>query len=136
MAKIIKISEAASLAIHGMVYIATRPDTSHKVGEIAHLLRASKAHLQKVFQRLVNVGLLKSNRGPKGGYTLGRKGDQITLLEIYEAIEGPLSGENCLFGEPVCKGKKCVFGDLLNTTQKSYLSYLEEMRLSDLTGVY
>jgi Rrf2 family protein len=132
----VKISQAVSLAIHGMVYLATRPDSAYKVGEIAYKLRASKAHLQKVFQRLANAGLLKSNRGPRGGYTLGRKSHEINLLDIYEAIEGPMKNVNCLFDEPVCTGKQCIFGDLLGTSHKRHMTYLEGMKLSDLTGVY
>lgn len=136
MSRMIKISEALSLALHGMVYIASRPGEILTVDQVARVLRASSAHLHKVFQRLSNVGLLKSCRGPKGGYALAKPSDAISLLEIYEAIEGPLSIDNCLFDHPICQGPTCIFGDLLETTHKRYQAYLEGMRLSELKDVY
>jgi Rrf2 family nitric oxide-sensitive transcriptional repressor len=136
MSRVVKISEAVSLALHGMVLLSARPDEYLTVSRIADVLKVSPAHLHKVFQRLTRVGLLSANRGPKGGYTLAKPSDEITLLEIYETIEGPLSVNNCLFDTPVCKGKKCIFGNLLETTQKRYQAYLGGMKLSRLTDVY
>jgi Rrf2 family protein len=136
MSTVVKISEAVSLAMHGMVFLAAKGEESHSVGEVAEELNVSKAHLQKVFQQLARAGLLRSNRGPKGGYSLGKDSDRITLLEIYQAIEGPLEVRDCLFDEPVCRGDRCIYGDLLSTTQKRFQAYLEGMKLSELTDVY
>jgi Rrf2 family protein len=136
MSKVVKISEAVSLALHGMALLSARPNEYLTVGQIADVLKASPAHLHKVFQRLTRVGLLRANRGPRGGYILARSSEEITLLEIYETIEGPLSVSNCLFDAPVCKGKKCIFGNLLETTQRRYQTYLEGMKLSRLADVY
>lgn len=136
MSTVVKISEAVSLAMHGMVFLAAMEEEIHSVGEVAEKLHVSKAHLQKVFQQLARVGLLRSNRGPGGGYSLAKQSDEITLLDIYQAIEGPLEVKKCLFDEPICKGDRCIYGDLLSATQKRYQAYLEEMRLSELTDVY
>jgi Rrf2 family nitric oxide-sensitive transcriptional repressor len=136
MSTVVRISEAVSLAMHGMVFLAAKEEELHSVGAVAEKLRVSKAHLQKVFQQLARVGLLKSNRGPNGGYCLGKRVDQITLLDIYEAIEGPMRIKNCLFDAPICKGNRCIYGNLLSTTQKRYQAYLDGMRLSELTDVY
>jgi Rrf2 family protein len=136
MSRIVKISEAVSLALHGTALLAGRPERIYTIKEVASVLRASQAHLHKVFQRLARVGLLKSHRGPKGGYKLGRPGDQITLLEIYEAIEGSLTVDNCLFDTPICESQRCIFGDLLGFTNKRYQAYLEETKLSELTDLY
>ncbi len=76
-------------------------------------------------QRLVKSGLLKSVRGPNGGFFIEKPFREINLLDIYEVFEGTLLTTNCLFETPVCGKKTCVFGDLfhkLNTTVKSYLS--------------
>ena len=136
MSTMVKISEAVSLAMHGMVFLAAKGEEVHSVGQVAQRLRVSKAHLQKVFQQLTRAGLLKSNRGPGGGYSLGRKTDRITLLDIYQAIEGPVKVKDCLFDTPVCRGKRCIYGDLLSTTQKRYQAYLAGMKLSELIDVY
>jgi Rrf2 family protein len=136
MSTVVKISEAVSLAMHGMVYLAAYRDGIHSVTEVAERLKVSKAHLHKVFQQLTHARLLKSSRGPKGGYTLGKESDKITLLDIYQAIEGPLVVKNCLFEEPICKGERCIYGNLLENTQKRYQAYLEGMKLSELTDLF
>ena len=136
MSKMMKISEAASLALHGMVFLAARPKRLISIKEMARVLKVSEAHLSKVFQRLARVGLVKSNRGPKGGFALGKPGDKITLLEVYEAIEGPLESSSCLFDSPICDNNKCIFGDLLKVTNSRYRAYLDGMKLSEVTDVY
>jgi Rrf2 family protein len=136
MPKVMQISEAASLALHSMVLLASKPEKIFSVREIAFTLHVSEAHLSKVLQRLARVGLVTSNRGPKGGFVLGKKSNEITLLEVYEAIDGPLTSNRCLFETPICNGAQCIFGDLLLTTNNRYKAYLEGMKLSELTDVY
>ena len=67
----LKISEAASLALHTMVYLAGDPSAHYPAGRLAEALCVSEAHLAKVLQRLVKAGMLVSVRGPKGGFRLG-----------------------------------------------------------------
>lgn len=136
MPKVMHISEAASLALHSMALLASKPETIFSVRGIASALHVSEAHMSKVLQRLARVGLVRSSRGPKGGFALGKKGDEITLLEVYEAIDGPLTSNRCLFETPICSGAQCIFGDLLLTTNNRYRAYLEGMKLSELTDVY
>ena len=54
-------------------------------------------YLEQIFQRLRRAGLIRSKRGPGGGYTLARAPEEISLREIIEALEGPLS-ENLKMG--------------------------------------
>jgi hypothetical protein len=69
MDTILRISDAANLAIHAMAHIArSKGNVNHSVGEIAGEQGVSVAHLSKVMQRLVKVGLLTSRRGPGGGF--------------------------------------------------------------------
>ncbi len=136
MANLLKISEAASLALHTMVYLAAKNErlvTTHEIGEV---LRVSEAHLSKVLQRLGKVGLVDATRGPKGGFCLAKAGEDISLLEVYEAIEGPLADTVCLLGEPVCQGNECILGGLLETVNRQAREYLAGTTLADLTDVY
>jgi len=136
MSSTLKISEAASLALHTTVLLAANPDRLLSTGEIAHTLGVSEAHLAKVLQRLAHVGLVKSIRGPKGGFKLGRAGEKIALLDVYQAIEGPLGSGTCLLGKRVCRGKSCVLGGLLGAVNKQVRDYLSKTKLSELTHVY
>jgi Rrf2 family protein len=132
MASIIQISEAASLAFHSMAFIAKKGETC-SVKEIAQGLGVSEAHLAKVLQRLSREGLVNSLRGPKGGFTLAKAEEEITLLDVYQAIEGPLSIEHCLMGRDKCLFEKCLFNGFLENMTSDFKEYLSTRKLSDVT---
>jgi len=132
MVNAFRVSEAASLALHSMTFLAGKQNGLVSAHEIAGALNVSEAHLQKVLQRLARTGLVKSTRGPKGGFALGRPRSKITLLEVYETIEGPLAMSGCLLGSPVCGGEKCIFGSLLRTVNKRMKDYLAHTTLPEL----
>ena len=136
MSSTLKISEAASLALHTTVLLAANADRLLSTHEIAETLGVSEAHLAKVMQRLHHAGLVRSIRGPKGGFGLAKPGARIALLDVYQAIEGPLGAETCLLGRRVCRGKKCVLGGLLGAVNKQVRDYLSKTKLSELTHVY
>jgi Rrf2 family protein len=136
MENILKISEAASLALHAVAYLADRTGEKLSNKDIAAAIRVSEAHLSKVMQRLNKAGIVTSNRGPKGGFTLAKDPGETRLLDVYEAIEGPLPNGYCLAGSPVCAGDKCILGDLLRNLNNEVRDYLENTRLSDLTDVF
>jgi len=132
----LRISTAASLALHAISLLAANGNRTLSTKEIAAKLRASEAHLSKVLQRLGKARLVEATRGPKGGFCPARPGGDISLLEVYEAIEGPLQDSVCLLGEPVCQGEKCILGGLLETVNQQAREYLGGTTLSDLADVY
>ena len=136
MAEILRFSDAVSLAFHAMAYLARTPDERQTVGHIARLLQCSEAHLSKVMQRLQHAGLVRSTRGPKGGYRLERPANAITLLNVFEVVEGPLDETECLLKTPVCHTRACVLGDLLGRVNRQVNDYLSQTTLSDLSNVY
>ena len=130
---IINISEAANLALHAMVYLANNQEkTPVSTGHVAAQLEASEAHLSKVFQRLTKVGLVKSIRGPKGGFVLLSNPSEITLLAIYEAIDGTISKSDCLLGNPACDRDECIFGKLVTEIRTQVDSHFSKTTLADL----
>lgn len=132
MPGILNISNAASLGLHGMAVLAQTLVGTASAREIASRLKVSEAHLAKVFQRLAKTGLLESRRGPGGGFRLGRSPKEISLLDIYQALDGPLPDEPCLFNKPVCCGKSCLFGSLLRQGHQLVTMHLANTNLSDL----
>ncbi len=136
MSGIFRLSEASTIAFHAAALLASNKGKSLTTRQISERLNVSAAHLSKVLQRLSKTGLVKSTRGPRGGFVLGREADSITLMELYEAIEGPPVLRACLFDESVCDGKKCIFGGVLGKMQKLFRDYLEGTRLSDLDDVF
>lgn len=136
MAKIWKISEGVALAVHAAVMLAAAGERMLTTAEMARRLEASEAHLTKVLQRMAKAGLVKGSRGPRGGFKLKRPANEITLLEVYELIEGLIESGPCAFGVPVCDGKRCVLGGLVETMAKQAREYLGKARVSDLTDVF
>ena len=67
--------------------------------------------------------------GPRGGFSLGRDPDEIRLLNIYEAIDGPFHAANCLLDRPTCDVKACVLGGLLHKVNLMVDEYLRETTL-------
>ncbi len=132
----LRISEAASLGMHAMGLLSTRPDGPVSARMAADRLGVSEAHLSKVLQRLTKVGLLNSTRGPKGGFRLTREPESVTLLEVFEAIEGPVEPANCLFGIPLCDGESCVLGKVIVDVNNTLFEYLGRKTLADISTVF
>ena len=136
MSRVFRISEAASLAMHTLVLLASNPDRVMATREVARVFGVSEAHLSKVLQRLGRVGLVRSSRGPKGGFVPGRPAEEMTLMDVYEAIEGPLEPSTCLMETPRCSARRCILGDLLQTVNERVEGYLSGTRLSELVDVF
>lgn len=127
-----RISEAASIAAHTMVMLASEPGAYLSARESSGRLGVSEAHLAKVMQRLARAGLVKSVRGPGGGFMLGRAPGDVTLLQVIETIDGPCGAGSCLFDSPVCAGEECIMGDILNAMASRVRDYLGKTTLEDL----
>ena len=96
-----QLSHASGYAVQALVSLAGQKD-----GGLLASHHAAQAHgmsgpfLLKVLWRLVGAGMLDSMRGPHGGYRLARPAARITLLEVVEAVDGPVGGQF-----PLIRGK-------------------------------
>jgi Rrf2 family protein len=134
MAGLVKLSEAANIALHAMILIASEDGGLLATRDIAERLNVSEAHLAKVLQRLTRQGLVQSIRGPKGGFKLARAAKDISLLEVFETIEGPFVPGKCLLGLPVCDGKSCMFGPLLHEVSSKLHDKMARTSLEEVKG--
>jgi Rrf2 family protein len=132
--RLIRMPEAVSLGLHAAVLVAASPDRAVSARALAEELEASQAHLAKVMQRLVKAGLVRSTRGPGGGFVLDRPADRISLLEVYEAVEGPVELGGCVFGRPVCGRRECLFGGFVVEFEARFFDYLANTSLDALAG--
>lgn len=127
---LVHVSEAASLALHSLALIAKNQPERMNVKVLAEKLSASQAHLAKVFQKLSKAGLVKSVRGPAGGFELNKPAEEITFLEIYEIIEGTVKLGGCPLNKPTCAFKTCIFSKELNRISKDIYHTFKKMKLS------
>ncbi len=89
-----KLTRASSYALHAVAYMAAqkhdRPIASHKIAEARGI---PERFLLKVLKPLVSARVLLSIKGPNGGYRLARSAGDISMLEILEAVDGPIRGQ-------------------------------------------
>jgi Rrf2 family protein len=129
----LKISEAAGLAIHAVTILARLGKGQPvKLSRMAKLLNASEAHLGKVMHRLAQAKVVTSKRGPTGGFTLGPRAAEMTLLDLYEMIDGPLGEHTCLMGYLSCPLGGCVLGNAVGSINEHVRSTLGNQRIADL----
>src|SRR6516162_11512741 len=92
-----KLTRASSYALHAVTYMASqkheKPVASH---HIAHARGIPERFLLKVLKPLVSARVLMSVKGPNGGYRLARPASAVSLLEVIEAVDGPILGQSPL----------------------------------------
>ena len=133
MSNLINISEAASLALHGLVLIAKNQPLRMNVKTLSVELNASQTHLAKVFQNLSKAGLVKSLRGPSGGFELNKPADEISFLEVYEIIDGKVILGACPLGKNHCVFQSCMFDNELNRISTDIYNTFKKIKLSDFS---
>ncbi|MBN1463899.1 MAG: Rrf2 family transcriptional regulator [Paludibacteraceae bacterium] len=129
MSKIVNLTEAASIGLHSVILIA-KAKGSLNVLQLAELISSSKHHVAKILQRLVKENYLISQRGPFGGFELKRDPADITLLNIYEAIEGKIEISECPVGKLVCPFEKCFINCVTNKMTEEFVNYLNRKTLA------
>ena len=130
MSGIIALSEAAVIGLHSMVLIADSEKIMN-VTTIAEKIDSSKHHVAKVMQRLAKFGYVSSYRGPNGGFYLKKEPEKITLLNIYESIEGKIEIQTCPANKGKCPFGQCIMGDLTQKLANEFLNYLTTKTLKD-----
>lgn len=108
-----------------------------QIKDISRRQEISPRYLEQIFQGLKRAGLLRSRRGPQGGYYLTRSPTEISVLEIIQATEGPLSLVDCV-GQGRPRKKKCSFDNrcvtqsLWTEATERLASYFASVTLKDL----
>ncbi len=123
MSKVFSMSEAASIALHGIILIAQEKEGLNVI-KIAERTDTSKHHVAKVMQRLVKAGYLLSQRGPSGGFVLRKDPKDINFLDIYEAIEGPIEITDCPMDKQICPFDKCIMNNVTTKMTLDFKNYL------------
>ena len=118
-----RLSPAAEFAIRGMLVVAERDGQGPvNLATICQERSLSKQYLAKIFGQLARANLITPIRGKHGGYELARGLDQISILNIIEAVEGPVALNLCQQQPPKCDeldcGLRSVWGDLQQTIRQ------------------
>lgn len=99
------LSSTAQQAIHAVLCIASSADHGPvRVDEIAAVLGCPRNYLSKTLHALVRAGVLRSERGPKGGFQLSAPPEKVMLAQVIAPFE-PVGERRCLLGRPKCSDK-------------------------------
>jgi Rrf2 family transcriptional regulator, iron-sulfur cluster assembly transcription factor len=132
----LQISRKSDYAIRGMVYLASKPAGNiSMLSDIAAEMDIPQTFLAKIFQQFNKLGLVKSYRGAGGGFQLGRPAAKISLLEIVEAVEGPIIPNQCIMASGTCsRDKICTVHPVWKDVQKGMRNTLAKVSLKRLAG--
>ena len=130
-----KLTRASSYALHAVAFMAAqkqnKPVASHLIAKARGI---PERFLLKVLKPLVGARVLISIKGPNGGYKLARAANDITMLEILEAVDGPIRG---LSPFTQTEGESKLdqrLEAICNQTADQMRKALQKVRISELLG--
>ena len=127
-------SRSAEYAIRAFVNLAQVPDGSYAmVKQIAAEEEIPAHFLAKILQQLARKGLLRSSKGPTGGFLLRVPPDEVRLLDIVEALDGLSEYEKCASGLAECSDDMpCPLHDSWKPLRSRIMDYLGRNTIADL----
>lgn len=130
-----QITRAGEYGVLGLMALARRPfGQVVMIDEVSKEEDIPKSFLAKIFQSLSHAGMVHSIRGTGGGFALAKAPAEVTVLQIIEAIEGPIALQRCLENKPECAqlAQGCVLCGLLSQAQDRLKETLAGTTLADL----
>jgi Rrf2 family cysteine metabolism transcriptional repressor len=131
----VKISTKGRYGLRAMIDLAINGVNGVPVflSDIAKRQKVSEKYLEHIFSALHKGGLVKAQRGRKGGYLLDGTADQITILDIITILEGPCTLVDCVQNSAVCdKSSICVTRDIWNRLGTAVRQILSGYTLTSL----
>lgn len=129
-------SKGCQYALRALVLFVSEPETKRfQAADICERLDIPEPFTRKIFQSLVQAGLLAAHRGPGGGYSLVRDPRDITLLEAIQAVEGPDTFSQCVLGFSSCNAHNpCPLHDVWLKSKRNLLDNMGSTTLHDLSA--
>ncbi|WP_311486226.1 Rrf2 family transcriptional regulator [uncultured Anaerococcus sp.] len=123
-----KLSTRGRYGLRAICYIAENQDKGFiPVSEISENLNLSENYLEQLVRMLKKDGLIKSSRGPKGGYKINSDLENITIGQVLRSLEGDMTISDCVSGKVICDDK-CDAYDLFTK-----LDYLINQAIDSIT---
>lgn len=129
------LSKSFGYALRGILYIAVMQDENRKVqiDEIATKLSVPKHFLGKIMQQIVKAGLLKSTKGPYGGFSLAAETLNTPVIKLVEITDGMEQFSMCVLSFKYCNGSNpCPLHYEMEEVKENYLNVFTKNTLGDL----
>ena len=129
-----KLSTRTRYGVRSILDLALNQESEPvSLKEIASRQQLPHKYLERMLTTLRTAGFVRSIRGPQGGYTLARSPDQISLREVFDALEGSEGLVDCTTDPQVCEGHGiCVTQELWARMYAACMEVLESTTLEDL----
>ncbi|MBA4372821.1 MAG: Rrf2 family transcriptional regulator [Thermodesulfovibrio sp.] len=121
-----EITQETDYAVRCILYLSRYAgETPIMIETISEEMRIPRSFLAKILQRLAKAGIVQSFRGVKGGFQLKRPPSAISLLDVVEAIEGPVAMNRCTIDPQRCDlSGACTVHPVWQTLQALVVDYL------------
>lgn len=131
-----ELTRKGDYAIRGIIYLASQPpDKVSLLSEIATAVDVPQTFLAKIFQQFSKTGIVKSFRGTGGGFLLSGPPEGITLLQVVEAVEGPIMPNRCTLKRGECERDIfCTVHPVWLQVQNEVRNTLRSVTLKDLAS--
>ena len=131
----LRLSKKSDYALMSMKHLAVRPDASSSAREISEAYDIPLELLAKVLQRLVRARLLVSVQGTRGGYRLGRQAAQISVADVIQAVDGPVTVTACSDTDHECgQYTKCSIRDPLAKIKNRIIEALTTVSVAEMAA--
>ena len=131
----LRLSKKSDYALMAMKHLAMRPDASSSAREISEAYDIPLELLAKVLQRLVRARLLASVQGTRGGYRLGRSAALITVADVIQSVDGPVTVTACSDTDHNCdQYTKCSIRDPLWKIKNRILESLNTVSVAEMAA--
>lgn len=129
-----QITRQADYAVRAMLYLAKlEPGQRAATSEIAEAKKIPPSFLAKIISQLSIAGLIHTSRGARGGVLLSRPTESISLLEVVEAIDGPISLNECTLSPDICEfSDDCPIHKIWCETQADLVNKLRQTSFKKL----
>jgi Rrf2 family protein len=129
-----EITRQADYAVRSMVHLAELPlDGRISTATISGAEGIPLPFLTKVISRLATAGLVTTSRGMGGGVSLARPPEKISLLQVVEAVDGPIVLNHCLLRQGACdRDSHCAAHDVWSEIQSRLVTELGSVSMKDL----
>jgi Rrf2 family protein len=131
-----QITRQADYAVRAMIYLAQLgTDQRASTSQIAQEKQIPPSFLAKIVSQLSVAGLLQTSRGARGGVSLAKEPSQISLLDVVEAIDGPILLNECVGDHSACSfGSNCPMKPVWCDAQQELVSRLGNTTFDHLTN--
>ena len=127
------ITKEIDYAVRALCHVAQEENLKAPVNKLAEELNIPRAFLRKILQTLQKNGILKSYKGPNGGFLLALSPEEILLFDVIEIFQGPVKLNECLFKKRICRDiRACVLKGKIDNIERRVVSELKSITIASL----